>query len=184
MSELPPGTASLEFGDVLIRTTRLEPEQLERARQRQSTNGERLADILIEEGLLNPDEVLGALANQFGLEIRSELPPEDIDSRIRAIEAQIADDEEALRAPHVKHASAPHSLVAAFKVDATTYGHGLGLIINAGHGLHYENVKPIASIKEIVELNIGHAIVARAVFDGLSIAVSEMKKRMLEAREE
>jgi pyridoxine 5-phosphate synthase len=69
-------------------------------------------------------------------------------------------------------------------VDATTYGHGLGLIINAGHGLHYENVKPIACIKEIVELNIGHAIVARAVFDGLSIAVSEMKKRMLEAREE
>ena len=68
--------------------------------------------------------------------------------------------------------------------DATSYGHGLGLIINAGHGLHYENVKPIARIKEIVELNIGHAIVARAVFDGLSVAVSEMKKRMLEAREE
>lgn len=82
MSKLPPGTASLELGDVLLRTTRLEPEQLERARQRQSLNGERLADILIEEGLLNPDEVLGALADQFGLEIRSELPPDDIDSEL------------------------------------------------------------------------------------------------------
>jgi len=69
-------------------------------------------------------------------------------------------------------------------VDATRYGHGLGLVINAGHGLHYENVKPIARIEQIVELNIGHAIVARAVFDGLSIAVSEMKRLMLEARGE
>mgnify|MGYP001820430581 FL=1 len=68
--------------------------------------------------------------------------------------------------------------------DAASYGHGLGLVINAGHGLHYQNVKPIARIEEIVELNIGHAIVARAVFDGLSIAVSEMKRLMLEARAE
>jgi pyridoxine 5-phosphate synthase len=69
-------------------------------------------------------------------------------------------------------------------VDAAGYGHGLGLVINAGHGLHYENVKPIARIEQIVELNIGHAIVARAVFDGLPIAVSEMKRLMLDAREE
>jgi pyridoxine 5-phosphate synthase len=69
-------------------------------------------------------------------------------------------------------------------VDAANYGHELGLVINAGHGLHYENVKPIARIEQVVELNIGHAIVARAVFDGLSVAVSEMKKLMLEARAE
>ena len=68
--------------------------------------------------------------------------------------------------------------------DAARYGHGLGLIINAGHGLHYQNVKPIARIEEVVELNIGHAIVARAVFDGLGPAVSEMKRLMLEARSE
>lgn len=67
-------------------------------------------------------------------------------------------------------------------VDASSYGDGLGLVINAGHGLHYENVQPIAAIPEIVELNIGHAIVARAVFDGMSVAVSEMKRLMLEAR--
>ncbi len=68
-------------------------------------------------------------------------------------------------------------------VDAAQYGHGLGLVINAGHGLNYENVAAIARIPEIVELNIGHAIVARAVFDGLAFAVSEMKRIMTEARE-
>lgn len=67
-------------------------------------------------------------------------------------------------------------------VDGAAYGSKTGLIVNAGHGLHYENVKPVAGIPEIVELNIGHAIVARAVFDGFSIAVSEMKRLMTEAR--
>jgi pyridoxine 5-phosphate synthase len=69
-------------------------------------------------------------------------------------------------------------------VDAADYGHSAGLVVNAGHGLHYENVKPIARIGQIVELNIGHAIIARAVFDGLSLAVGEMKRLMLEARGE
>ena len=58
----------------------------------------------------------------------------------------------------------------------------LGLTVNAGHGLHYHNVQPVAAIAEIVELNIGHAIVARAVFDGLARAVREMKDLMLAAR--
>jgi pyridoxine 5-phosphate synthase len=57
-----------------------------------------------------------------------------------------------------------------------------GLVVNAGHGLHYHNVKPVAAIAQIVELNIGHSIVARAVFDGLSASVREMKRLMLEAR--
>ena len=68
--------------------------------------------------------------------------------------------------------------------DAARYGHELGLVINAGHGLHYQNVKPIARIENVVELNIGHAIVARAVFEGLGPAVTEMKRLMLEARSE
>lgn len=58
----------------------------------------------------------------------------------------------------------------------------LGLVVNAGHGLHYHNVHAIAAITDIVELNIGHAIVARALFDGMAKAVSEMKRLMLEAR--
>lgn len=58
----------------------------------------------------------------------------------------------------------------------------LGLTVNAGHGLHYHNVGPIAAIPEIVELNIGHAIIARAIFDGLAKAVRDMKELMLAAR--
>jgi len=58
----------------------------------------------------------------------------------------------------------------------------LGLEVHAGHGLDYHNVQPVAAIGEIVELNIGHAIVARAVFTGLAAAVSDMKALMQAAR--
>ncbi len=58
----------------------------------------------------------------------------------------------------------------------------LGLEVHAGHGLHYHNVQPVAAIGEIVELNIGHAIVARALFSGLHAAVREMKALMVAAR--
>jgi pyridoxine 5-phosphate synthase len=57
-----------------------------------------------------------------------------------------------------------------------------GLEVHAGHGLNYDNVVPIAAIAEIVELNIGHAIVARALFDGLAAAVRAMKALMGAAR--
>ena len=59
----------------------------------------------------------------------------------------------------------------------------LGLEVHAGHGLHYHNVQPVAAIREVVELNIGHAIIARAVFDGLTVAVRDMKALMVAARE-
>ena len=62
------------------------------------------------------------------------------------------------------------------------YAHSKGLKVNAGHGLNYFNVKPIAAIKEVIELNIGHAIIARAAIDGLDKAVRDMKRLMLEAR--
>ena len=68
--------------------------------------------------------------------------------------------------------------------DAAAFGDRLGLVINAGHGLNYDNVGEIAAIPQIVELNIGHAIVSRAVFDGLAVAVAEMKRLMTEARGE
>ena len=61
---------------------------------------------------------------------------------------------------------------------ATDLGLSLGLRVNAGHGLHYTNVQPIAAMKGISELNIGHAIVARAVFSGLADAVREMRELM------
>ncbi len=61
-------------------------------------------------------------------------------------------------------------------------GARLGLSVHAGHGLHYHNVQPVAAIPEIVELNIGHAIVARAIFTGLHAAVRDMKALMMAAR--
>ena len=58
----------------------------------------------------------------------------------------------------------------------------LGLEVHAGHGLHYHNVAPVAAIPEIVELNIGHSIIARALVSGLPEAVREMKRLMQQAR--
>lgn len=65
---------------------------------------------------------------------------------------------------------------------AVVHGLGHNLKVNAGHGLHYQNVQAIAAIPGISELNIGHAIVGRAIFVGISQAVREMKIIMLEAR--
>ncbi len=59
---------------------------------------------------------------------------------------------------------------------AATFAQSLGLKVNAGHGLNYENVKRMHEIPDLVELNIGHSIIARAVFVGLAQAVKEMKE--------
>lgn len=67
-------------------------------------------------------------------------------------------------------------------VEAVAYARSQGLIVNAGHGLNYQNVEAIAAITGINELNIGHSIIARAVFTGLKDAVREMKRLMLQAR--
>ncbi len=67
--------------------------------------------------------------------------------------------------------------------EAATYASQQGLKVNAGHGLHYHNVQAIAAIPEMNELNIGHAIIGRAVFTGLPEAVAEMKRLMVEARQ-
>jgi pyridoxine 5-phosphate synthase len=63
-----------------------------------------------------------------------------------------------------------------------TYAHSIGLQVNAGHGLTLENTIAIAQLPEIVELNIGHSIIARAVFVGLAQATKEMKNLMFKAR--
>ena len=65
---------------------------------------------------------------------------------------------------------------------AAEYAAGRGLLVNAGHGLNYDNVGLIAAISRIGELNIGHAIVARAVFVGIARAVREMKALIDTAR--
>ena len=60
--------------------------------------------------------------------------------------------------------------------EMTAFARGLGMKVNAGHGLKYDNVRAIARIPGIAELNIGHSIIARAVFVGLEQAVREMKQ--------
>lgn len=67
-------------------------------------------------------------------------------------------------------------------VAAVELGNELGLLVNAGHGLNYQNVTPIAALAQVRELNIGHAIVARALFTGLRESVAEMKRLMVGAR--
>lgn len=64
--------------------------------------------------------------------------------------------------------------------EAVRYARNAGLIVNAGHGLHYNNVQAIAAIPEINELNIGHSIIAQAIFDGLEAVIRRMKSLMLQ----
>jgi pyridoxine 5-phosphate synthase len=66
--------------------------------------------------------------------------------------------------------------------DAARRAAAAGIVPNAGHGLDYHNVQPVAAIPELAELNIGHAIVSRAVMSGFGPAVSEMKRLMTQAR--
>ena len=65
--------------------------------------------------------------------------------------------------------------------SAAEHAHGLGLQVNAGHGINYTNIRQIVSVPNLVELNIGHSIVCRAVFTGLESAVAEMLALMQRA---
>lgn len=65
---------------------------------------------------------------------------------------------------------------------AAKYAYDIGLQVNAGHGLHFHNVTNICSIKQITELNIGHSIIAQAIFCGLAKTVADLKKTMQYAR--
>ena len=66
--------------------------------------------------------------------------------------------------------------------ECAVHADRIGVRVNAGHGLHYENTSEIAAIREIKELNIGHSIIARAVNSGIAEAVSEMKSIMIKSR--
>lgn len=81
-------------------------------------------------------------------------------------------------------AKAPATREAELKriVSAARHGIAIGLEVNAGHGLNYHNVQPVAALPELRELNIGHAIISRAIFVGMVEAVREMKRLLVEAR--
>ena len=121
----------------------------------------RLAESGIEVALfLDPDPVQLQVAIRIGvphIEIHTGRYCDATDDRVRALEL---------------------TLIRNFAQAA----HSAGIEVHAGHGLTVDNVGPIAAIPEIVELNIGHSIIARSVFVGLPAAVAEMRRRMIEAR--
>lgn len=82
----------------------------------------------------------------------------------------------------VDEKSRQHELDVIREMSAYAASKGLG--VNAGHGLTYNNVAPVAAIEQINELNIGHSIISRAIFTGLDEAVRTMKELMVRARED
>ncbi len=109
-----------------------------------------------------------------------------IDADLRQIDAAAASGAPVIEihTGHYADAASPQARADQFQRirRAVEHAQGLGLHVNAGHGLHYHNVQPIAALAPVRELNIGHAIIARAVFTGLQEAVREMKRLMREAR--
>lgn len=82
-------------------------------------------------------------------------------------------------------ASSPDEMAREFARIRSAVDYACGrLVVNAGHGLHYHNTQPVAALTGINELNIGHAIVSRAIFSGLATAVRDMKSLMQQARME
>ncbi|MDH3354340.1 MAG: pyridoxine 5'-phosphate synthase [Chromatiales bacterium] len=109
-----------------------------------------------------------------------------IDADLEQIEAAVACGAPVIEI-HTGHYADAESSVERDKefnriIEGVNLGHDLGLQVNAGHGLHYHNTTEIAAIPQIVELNIGHAIIGRALFTGLQPAVREMKQIMAAAR--
>jgi pyridoxine 5-phosphate synthase len=109
-----------------------------------------------------------------------------IDADHRQIEAAVTSGAPYIEIHTGAYAEAPEGLERQAELSrirkAATFAASLGLKVNAGHGLTYHNVQPIAELPEMHELNIGHAIIGRALFSGLAEAVSEMKLLMREAR--
>ena len=109
-----------------------------------------------------------------------------IDADQRQIEAAVASGAPYIEIHTGAYAEAPEGLARDAELariaSAATFAASRGLKVNAGHGLTYHNVQPIAALPEMHELNIGHAIIGRALFSGLAAAVSDMKALMREAR--
>ncbi|WP_311944067.1 pyridoxine 5'-phosphate synthase [Halomonas piscis] len=122
---------------------------------------------------------LGTIGSDVSLFIDPE--PAQIDAAVRAgastVELHTGGFAEA--APGSAAANAEYQRLTAAAVHAAE----LGLVVNAGHGLHYHNAEAVAALPGINELNIGHAIIARALFVGLKDAVREMKRLIIAGQE-
>lgn len=109
-----------------------------------------------------------------------------IDADLKQIDAAVAAGAPAIELHTGAYADAETPELVAKELkriqEGVAYALSKGLIVNAGHGLHYHNVQAIAAIRGINELNIGHAIIARAAFTGLAEAIQAMKTIMLATR--
>lgn len=140
---------------------------------------ERRAEVTTEGGLdvaHNQDRVREACRALGDAGIRVSL---FIDPDISQVDAALTAGAPLIELHTGRYADAPERTIASRELDvirqAAQYASSKGLHVNAGHGLNYENVTAVAAIKEIRELNIGHAIVAQAVFVGMAQAVRDMK---------
>lgn len=147
---------------------------------------ERRAEVTTEGGLDvvgHFDAVREACAQLAAAGIRVSL---FIDADARAIEAAVAAGAPIVELHTGRYADAHDANAQAQELDriaaAVDAGNRAGLKVNAGHGLHFGNVAPVAALTGIAELNIGHALVAQAVFDGWQPTIRAMKARMVEAR--
>ncbi len=147
---------------------------------------ERRAELTTEGGL----DVAGHLATLVGYcaalsqaGIRVAL---FIEANLAQIDAALATGVQAIEIHTGKFAEQTDTTLLTAELtriaQAARYAHQAGLEVHAGHGLHYQNTACIAKIPEIVELNIGHAIIAQALFSGLRQAVAQMKHVMQQAR--
>ncbi len=109
-----------------------------------------------------------------------------IDPDETQIEASVRAGAPAIELHTGRYADAPSEAEQSDELDtierAAHFGAKLGLTVNAGHGLHYQNVQAVARIGVIHELNIGHSVIARALLTGLPEAVATLKRLMVEAR--
>jgi pyridoxine 5-phosphate synthase len=112
---------------------------------------------------------------QAGIEVSLFIDPDS-----RQLEAALRCGAAAIEIHTGEYAEAGHAALREEKLSkiqqAAQWAKQAGLIVNAGHGLHYHNVQAIAAIPELMTLNIGHAIIARALFTGLNAAVMQMKQ--------
>jgi len=144
---------------------------------------ERRAEVTTEGGLdvLRAGTVIAdAIQRLKRAGVRSSLFIDATPSAITQSHALGADAIELHTGPYAHGASTPTTLRAL--VEGAALASSLGLAVHAGHGLTVHNVRPVAAIAEIEELNIGHSIVSRAIFVGLHEAVREVRAAMNQAR--
>src|SRR5687767_3816265 len=144
---------------------------------------ERREEVTTEGGLdltRTPRDIAAALARLRGAGIRTSLFIDPTRAAVRISRELGAHAVELHTGQYAHHPDDPRTLRAL--AEAAEEGHVQGLSVHAGHGLTVGNVRAVSAIPEIEELNIGHAIVARAIMIGIAAAVREMSAAMVAAR--